>query len=171
MVVEHLNLSNLGFKTYSPGLKGQQSYGKDELYTYGYLNGIKSSRKLEKECKWNIELMWLINSITLDHGTISAFLKENRKAYKQIMKKNLVVQTRKFKKYNSYEGEISEPVENIVNRNFHAEKPDKKMLADITEFFIPAGKVYLSTLVDCFVLIWKISTSPNTLLVNTMLDE
>ncbi|MEG0191504.1 MAG: IS3 family transposase [Lachnospiraceae bacterium] len=99
----------------------------------------------------------------------------SEKIVRKIMKENnLVVKTRKAKKYSSYEGEISDPVENIVNRNFYAEKPDEKILTDITEFSIPAGKIYLSTLVDCFdglISKWKTSVSPNALLVNTMLDE
>lgn len=48
------------------------------------------------------------------------------------------------------------------------------MLTDITEFSIPAGKVYLSPIIDCFdgmVSAWKISTNPNAELVNSMLDE
>lgn len=99
----------------------------------------------------------------------------SEKIVRKIMKENnLVVKTRKAKKYSSYKGEISEPVNNIVNRNFHAENPNEKLLTDITEFSIPAGKLYLSALVDCFdgfIPKWKISLSPNALLVNNMLDE
>ena len=86
---------------------------------------------------------------------------------------NLVVKIRKLKKYNSYLGEISEPVENIINRDFHFEKPNYKVLTDITEFVIPAGKVYLSPIVDCFdgmIPSWTVSTSPNAELVNDMLN-
>jgi len=55
-----------------------------------------------------------------------------------------------------------------------ADKPNEKWVTDITEFSIPAGKVYLSPMVDCFdgaVVSWTISTSPNAELVNTMLDQ
>lgn len=86
---------------------------------------------------------------------------------------NLVVKIRKLKKYNSYLGEISEPVENIINRDFHFEKPNYKVLTDITEFVIPAGKVSLSPIVDCFdgmIQSWTVSTSPNAELVNDMLN-
>ena len=62
----------------------------------------------------------------------------------------LVVRSIKRKKYSSYIGEISPEVANIVNRNFHAEQPNEKWLTDITEFSIPAGKVYLSPIIDCF---------------------
>lgn len=63
---------------------------------------------------------------------------------------NLVVKVRKHKKYSSYQGKISEAARNIINRDFHSEKPNEKVLTDITEFSIPAGKVYLSPIVDCF---------------------
>ncbi|MFR6610161.1 MAG: DDE-type integrase/transposase/recombinase [[Clostridium] innocuum] len=63
---------------------------------------------------------------------------------------------------------------NKIERNFSAEKPNNKWLTDITEFAIPAGKVYLSPMVDCFdglLVTWKIGLSPDATLVNTMLDD
>lgn len=71
-------------------------------------------------------------------------------------------------------GEISLPVENIVNGDFSANKPNEKWLTDITEFAIPAGKVYLSPIIDCFdglPVSWSIGTHLNAELVNTMLDN
>lgn len=82
---------------------------------------------------------------------------------------NLIVKTKKVRKYSSYQGEITEAVENLVNRDFHANGPNEKMLTDITEFAIPAGKLYLSPIIDCFdgmVPTWKVSTKPNAELVN-----
>ena len=86
----------------------------------------------------------------------------------------LVVKIKRPRKYNSYQGEISPAVDNLINRNFSASKPNEKWLTDITEFAIPAGKVYLSPIVDCFdglLVNWNISTSPDALLVNSMLDD
>jgi transposase InsO family protein len=86
---------------------------------------------------------------------------------------HLVVLNIKRKKYNSYKGEISPAVDNIIQRDFHAEKPNVKWLTDITEFHIPAGKIYLSPIIDCFdgmPVSWTIGTSPDANLVNTMLD-
>lgn len=80
----------------------------------------------------------------------------------------------KKRKYSSYKGEISDAPENLVKRNFHADGPNKLWLTDITEFSIPAGKVYLSPIIDCFdgkVVAHAMSTSPNAALVNGMLDE
>jgi transposase InsO family protein len=85
----------------------------------------------------------------------------------------LVVPRKKKRKYSSYKGEISIAVENVVARDFHAEAPNQKWLTDITEFHIPAGKVYLSPIIDCFdgmVVSWTIGTSPDAELVNTMLE-
>ena len=99
----------------------------------------------------------------------------SEKVIRRIMKEeNLVVPNIKRKKYSSYKGEISPEVENIINRNFHADKPNDKWLTDLTEFHIPAGKIYLSPIIDCFdglPVSWTIGTSPSAELVNTMLDE
>lgn len=99
----------------------------------------------------------------------------SEKIIRRIMKEeDLSVKTRKRKKYNSYLGEITPAVPNIIQRDFHAERPNQKWLTDITEFALPAGKVYLSPIVDCFdgmLPAWKISTTPDAALVNDMLDE
>jgi transposase len=42
-----------------------------KLYIYGYLNGIPSSRRLERECQRNIELMWLMGQLAPDFKTIA----------------------------------------------------------------------------------------------------
>ncbi len=111
-----------------------------------------------------------IHSIISSAGTIVS-----EKVIRRIMKeKNLVVPNIKRKKYSSYKGELSPEVGNIVNREFHADKPNNKWLTDITEFHIPAGKVYLSPIIDCFdglPVSWTIGTSPSAELVNTMLEE
>ena len=57
---------------------------------------------------------------------------------------------------------------------FLLKKPNEKWLTDITEFHIPAGKIYLSPIIDCFdgmVVSWTIGTSPNSKLANTMLQK
>jgi transposase len=50
------------------------------------MNRIRSSRNLEKECKRNIELIWLINGLVPDHNTISNFRKDNPKAIKKVFR-------------------------------------------------------------------------------------
>jgi len=100
------------------------------------------------------------------------FLSE--KVVRRLMKQeNLKAIRPKRRGYRSYAGEITPAPENIVNRDFNAAAPNEKWLTDISEFQIPAGKVYLSPMIDCFdgmVVSWSIGTSPNAELVNTMLD-
>lgn len=99
----------------------------------------------------------------------------SEKIVRRIMhEENLVVKVKRTAKYNSYAGEITPSVSNEIERDFSAEKPNSKWLTDITEFAIPAGKVYLSPIVDCFdglLVAWKIGLSPDSTLVNTMLDD
>lgn len=98
----------------------------------------------------------------------------SEKVVRRLMKQEcLVAKTGKRRRYGSYMGEISPAPDNLLNRDFSANAPNKKWLTDITEFQIPAGKVYLSPMIDCFdgmVVSWSISTRPDADLVNTMLD-
>ena len=98
----------------------------------------------------------------------------SEKVVQRLMKQEgLVVAKPKRRRYGSYLGEISTAPENLINRDFQAGAPNEKWLTDITEFQIPAGKVYLSPIIDCFdglVLSWSIGTHPDAELVNTMLD-
>jgi transposase len=57
-----------------------------KLFIYGYLNKIRSSRDLEKECKRNIEVMWLLRGLQPDYNTISNFRKDNPKAIKNVFR-------------------------------------------------------------------------------------
>ena len=99
----------------------------------------------------------------------------SEKVIRQIMKKDgLEVTIKRRRKYNSYKGEITPAVPNLVNRDFHADKPNNLWLTDITEFSIKAGKVYLSPIIDCFdgmPMRLTMGTSPNAKLVNTMLEQ
>ena len=99
----------------------------------------------------------------------------SEKVVRRIMEEEqLVVTCKKKRKYSSYKGEISPAVENVVARDFHADTPNTKWLTDLTEFHIPAGKVYLSPIIDCFdgmAVSWTIGISPDAELVNTMLDD
>ena len=99
----------------------------------------------------------------------------SEKVIRRLMKQhNLIAISPKKRHYNSYMGEISAATPNLVNRDFHAEKPNMKWLTDITEFSIPAGKVYLSPMIDCFdgmAVSWAIGTSPDSKLVGRMLED
>lgn len=85
--VENLDLVTLGFKKSIPSNEGRPCYApKDllKLYLYGYFYGIRSSRKLARECSVNIEVMWLINQLRPDFRTISDFRKENAAAIPKV---------------------------------------------------------------------------------------
>ena len=53
-----------------------------KMYAYSYFNGIRSSRKIEREAHRNIELMWLMGELKPDHKTIANFRKDNKDAIK-----------------------------------------------------------------------------------------
>ena len=84
--VESLNLKSMGFRLDFIE-NGRPAYHPKvllKLYIYGYLNRTRSSRVLEKECRRNIEVMWLLESLIPDHNTISNFRKDNPKAIKKV---------------------------------------------------------------------------------------
>lgn len=99
----------------------------------------------------------------------------SEKVVRRIMnEEGLQVRKPRKKKYSSYQGEISPAVPNLINRKFHADKPNEKWLTDITEFGLPTGKVYLSPIIDCFdgmPISWSIGTAPDAELANSMLDK
>lgn len=78
------------------------------------------------------------------------------------------------KRYGSYKGELTKAPKNLVNRDFHAERPNMLWVTDLTEFSIPAGKAHLSPVIDCYdglPVAWTIGTSPNAALANGMLAD
>jgi len=140
---------------------------------------IHSKGKYEAITKAILQLFHK-NDSSYGYRRIHALLKKqdiiiSEKIVRRIMKENhLVVKIKKTKKYSSYMGEITKAAENLINRNFHSDRANHRILTDITEFSIPAGKVYLSPIIDCFdgmVSAWKVGTNPNAELVNSMLDE
>ncbi len=83
--IESLDLVALKFtlaKTRQTGRKPYNPADLLKLYVYGYLNQIRSSRKLEKECQRNLELMWLMRRLAPDFKTIANFRKQNAGAIK-----------------------------------------------------------------------------------------
>jgi transposase len=78
--VKRLDLGALGFSRAEPEELGRPGYDPRDLlklYIYGYVNEIRSSRKLERETLRNVEVMWLLRRLTPDHKTIANFRKEN----------------------------------------------------------------------------------------------
>ena len=101
---------------------------------------------------------WTVRDIMKDEGLVARAAKKRRR-------------------YSSYEGEISEAPPNLLRddrgkHHFRADKPNELWVTDVTEFRIPAGKVYLSPIVDCvdsMPLSWSISTSPDAEMANSSL--
>ncbi len=90
--VNQLKIVEFGFKDVRKNINGRPPYNPADLlklYIYGYLNRIRSSRALEKECKRNIELIWLIKGLVPDHNTISNFRKDNPKAIKKVFRETV----------------------------------------------------------------------------------
>ena len=88
LFVDSVSLEDYGFKIEYVE-NGRPAYHPSDLlkiYIYGYLNKIRSSRDLEKECKRNIEMIWLIKALKPDHNTISNFRMDNPKAIKKIFR-------------------------------------------------------------------------------------
>ena len=89
--VDHLNLPEFGFKV-DHTENGRPAYHPADLlklYIYGYLNKIRSSRDLEKECRRNIGVMWLLQCLKPDHNTIANFRRDNPKAIKKVFRETV----------------------------------------------------------------------------------
>ncbi|MTB51694.1 transposase [Lewinella sp. W8] len=85
--VDQLDLADLGFVQVKS--QGRSRYASDvllKIYLYGYLNGIRSSRKLEKACRVNIELMWLTGRLEPAYHTIADFRKDHPQALKNVFR-------------------------------------------------------------------------------------
>ena len=96
-----------------------------------------------------------------------------RRVHAVLLSEGTIISEKVVRRIMQEEGLIS-PVENLLKRDFHAHKPNSKWLADITEFSIPAGKIYLSPIIDCFdgtIASWTVGVSPDAALVNRMLDK
>jgi len=81
--VERLDMAELGFERAEAAETGRPGYDPRDLlklYLYGYLQQIRSSRRLEGECRRNVELMWLLGRLTPDHKTIAEFRRMHREA-------------------------------------------------------------------------------------------
>jgi transposase len=87
--VHELDLVKLDFKVQTLKKEGRPSFQTSvflKLYLYGYLNGIRSSRKLERECTRNIEVQWLLHGITPNYHSIADFRKDNPAALSKLFK-------------------------------------------------------------------------------------
>src|SRR5258707_3576178 len=92
--VDGLDLGKLGFGRFAPLERGRPCYHPATLlkiYIYGYLNRVPSSRRLERECQRNIELIWLTGHLAPDFKTIADFRKDNGKAIREVCRSFVAV--------------------------------------------------------------------------------
>jgi transposase len=85
--VEALDLGEMGFADVEPAVTGRPGYHPApllKLYIYGYLNRVQSSRRLEREARRNLEVIWLIERLTPDDKTIADFRKDNGPAIRNV---------------------------------------------------------------------------------------
>ena len=88
--INELDLAALEFQGLQPASTGRPSYHPSvllKLYLYGYLNRIQSSRRLERECQRNVELMWLIGRLSPDFKTIADFRRNNGKGIRNVCRR------------------------------------------------------------------------------------
>lgn len=78
--VAQLNVADLGFGRAAPAETGRPGYDPRDLlrlYVWGYMNEVRSSRRLERECQRNVEAMWLLRRLAPDFKTIADFRRDN----------------------------------------------------------------------------------------------
>jgi transposase len=88
--IGELDMKALGFEGAMPAATGRPSYHPSVLlkvYLYGYLNRIQSSRRLERECQRNVELMWLTGRLAPDFKTIADFRRDNGKGIRNVCRR------------------------------------------------------------------------------------
>lgn len=134
--IDSLDIALMGFKA-DPAKEGRPGYNPRDmlkLYMYGYLNHIRSSRRLQKEASRNVELMWLLRKVVPDFRCIADFRKDNAKSIKEVF--------RSFVKLCNRAGLLSHESVVIDGSKFRAVNADnksyvssnaKKVLLDVEE--------------------------------------
>ena len=92
--VEGLDLKAAGFERVEARATGRPGYAPGDmlkLYIYGYLNRVRSSRRLEAECHRNIEVIWLLRNLKPDFKTIADFRADNSKAFRAVFRQFVVL--------------------------------------------------------------------------------
>jgi transposase len=92
--VDDLDLCEAGFHRSRPKATGRPGYDPGDmlkLYLYGYLNRVRSSRRLEAEAMRNLELIWLLRGLRPDYKTIADFRRDNRGAFKAVFRAFVVL--------------------------------------------------------------------------------
>ena len=142
LFIDRLDLQKMGFVRSEPKAEGRPGYSPRDLlklYVYGYYYGVRSSRKLERECKVNIQVMWLLGKLQPDFRTISDFRKLNIDPIKAVFSEfnRFCLEMKLFSKsFISIDGSKFKAV-NAKDRNFTLNKLDdriKRLDAHIAEY-------------------------------------
>lgn len=130
--VESLDMKALGFVRSVPKDTGTPGYDPCDLlklYIYGYFYQIRSSRKLARECKCNVEVMWLLGKLYPDFRTISDYRKDNKDCMAKVFKEfnKFCMGLKLFSKsYISIDGSKFKAV-NAKDNNFTLNKLDDRI--------------------------------------------
>ncbi len=92
--VDSLDLATAGFGRTLPMATGRPGYDPSDLlklYIYGYLNRVRSSRRLELETHRNLEVIWLMRQLQPDFKTIADFRRDNRTAFRKVFREFVVL--------------------------------------------------------------------------------
>src|SRR5687767_2668141 len=92
--VDELDLAGMGFEGMAPASTGRPSYHPGvllKIYIYGYLNRVQSSRRLERECQRNVELMWLTGRLAPDFKTIADFRRDSGKGIRNACRQFVMI--------------------------------------------------------------------------------
>ena len=150
--VEELELESMGFDGITPSTTGRPSYHPAvllKIYIYGYLNRVQSSRRLERECQRNVELMWLTGRLAPDFKTIADFRRDNGTGIRNVCRR-FVVLCRDLKLFSQALVAIDGSkfkASNTRDRNFTTGKIDKRQqqieetLPGMTNTFVPLDNV------------------------------
>ena len=131
--VDGLDLRGLGFDQVEPRETGRPSYHPSvllNLYIYGYLNRVQSSRRLEREAGRNVEVMWLTGRLVPDHKTIADFRKDNGAQIRRVCREFVVLCRRLdlfADAFVAIDGSKFKAVNNR-DRNFTAAKMRRRMV-------------------------------------------
>lgn len=146
--------------------------------TYYYY--LKQPNKDKYECeKQEIQKIYNDNKGRYGYRRITIVMRDkgyviNHKTVQKLMKQlGLKGKQRKNDKYHSYKGTVGKVADNLLKRDFYAEKPFEKITTDVTQFNVCDEKVYLSPVLDLFnneIVSYSISTSPNLEQVREMLN-
>jgi transposase len=135
--VDVIDLKSFGFNNVDCGEEGRPPFHASvllKLYLYGYRNGIRTSRRLEREARLNIEAIWLLSGQQPKYHTIADFRKQYKKSFRAIFRRFVYL----LKEWDLIEGEtigidsFKIRAENSLKNNYN-EKKIARHLAYIDE--------------------------------------